>query len=78
MVPSLLLEALDSGDVALVTDAGSPGISDPGAGVVAAVADAGYDVVSVPGDIGGVCGAVRRWPTGSNCLNTCFGTLDSE
>ena len=44
-----LLEALDSGDVALVTDAGSPGISDPGAGVVVAVADAGYDVVSVPG-----------------------------
>ena len=44
-----LLEALESGDVALVTDAGSPGISDPGAGVVAAVADGGYDVVSVPG-----------------------------
>ncbi len=44
-----LLEALESGDVALVTDAGSPGISDPGAGVVAAVADAGYEVVSVPG-----------------------------
>ena len=44
-----LLEALDSGDVALVTDAGAPGISDPGVGVVAAVADAGYHVVSVPG-----------------------------
>ena len=44
-----LLESLELGDVALVTDAGSPGISDPGAGVVAAVADAGYEVVSVPG-----------------------------
>ena len=44
-----LLEALGEGDVALVTDAGSPGISDPGAGLVAAVADAGYEVVSVPG-----------------------------
>ena len=44
-----LLEALESGDVALVTDAGSPGISDPGAGLVTAVVDAGYDVVSVPG-----------------------------
>jgi len=44
-----LLAALESGDVALVTDAGSPGISDPGAGVVAAVADAEYEVVSVPG-----------------------------
>ena len=44
-----LLEALEVGDVALVTDAGSPGISDPGAGVVAAVAEAGYTAVSVPG-----------------------------
>lgn len=45
----MLLEALDGGDVALVTDAGSPGISDPGAGLVAAIAAAGYGVVSVPG-----------------------------
>lgn len=44
-----LLEALETGDVALVTDAGSPGISDPGAGVVAAIAGAGYVVASVPG-----------------------------
>ena len=44
-----LLDALESGDVAMVTDAGSPGISDPGAGVVVAVAEAGYEVVSVPG-----------------------------
>ena len=44
-----LLDALESGDVAMVTDAGSPGISDPGAGVVVAVAEAGYQVVSVPG-----------------------------
>lgn len=44
-----LLEALDEGNVALVTDAGSPGISDPGAGPVAAIAEAGYEVVSVPG-----------------------------
>ena len=46
---SAITDALDAHDVALVTDAGVPGISDPGAGVVAAVADAGYDVVSVPG-----------------------------
>ena len=44
-----LLEALDAGDVALVTDAGSPAVSDPGAGLVAAVAEAGHAVVSVPG-----------------------------
>ena len=45
----MLLEALEGSDVALVTDAGSPGISDPGAGLVAAVAEAGYEVVGVPG-----------------------------
>ena len=45
----VLLEALNSGDLALVTDAGSPSISDPGAGVVTAVAEAGYEVISVPG-----------------------------
>ena len=33
-----LLDALSAGDAALVTDAGSPSISDPGAGLVAAVA----------------------------------------
>ncbi len=35
--------------VALVTDAGTPGISDPGQRVVAAVAEAGYDVIGIPG-----------------------------
>lgn len=35
--------------VALVSDAGTPGIADPGAQVVAAVRDAGYPVVPVPG-----------------------------
>ncbi len=44
-----LLDALAEGDVALVTDAGSPAVSDPGAGLVAAVAAAGHTVVSIPG-----------------------------
>ena len=35
--------------VALVTDAGTPGVSDPGARVVRAVLDAGYRVLPVPG-----------------------------
>lgn len=35
--------------VALVTDAGTPGVSDPGARVVAAVADAGLVVTTTPG-----------------------------
>ncbi len=44
-----LLDALREGDVALVTDAGAPGVSDPGAELAAAAAQAGFAVVSVPG-----------------------------
>lgn len=45
-----IVDALAGGaSVALVTDAGTPGISDPGARVVRAVHDAGLPVVPVPG-----------------------------
>ena len=45
-----ILEALRSGmDVALVTDAGTPGVSDPGADLVAEVRSAGHAVVPLPG-----------------------------
>lgn len=36
-------------DVALVTDAGTPGISDPGALIVGAVRAAGFEIVPIPG-----------------------------
>ena len=46
----LLLERLQSGEsIALVTDAGTPGISDPGAIVVDVLRKAGVNVVPVPG-----------------------------
>ena len=44
-----VLAELDHGDVALVTDAGMPGISDPGSELVAAAAQAGFKVEVVPG-----------------------------
>ena len=44
-----LLDALDTGDVALVTDAGMPGVSDPGAELVAMASAAGHGVATVPG-----------------------------
>jgi 16S rRNA (cytidine1402-2'-O)-methyltransferase len=45
-----LMERLARGErVALVTDAGTPGVSDPGARVVRAVLDAGYRVLPIPG-----------------------------
>ena len=43
-----ILEALVEGDVALVTDAGMPGISDPGAELVSLAAGAGFTVDVVP------------------------------
>lgn len=44
-----IIAALAEGDVALVSDAGMPGVSDPGQALVQAVADAGYEVVVAPG-----------------------------
>ena len=44
-----LLEALTEGDVALVSEAGTPAISDPGQHLVAAAWDAGARVMPVPG-----------------------------
>ncbi|MBM3942321.1 MAG: 16S rRNA (cytidine(1402)-2'-O)-methyltransferase [SAR202 cluster bacterium] len=44
-----LLAALQSGDVALVTDAGMPGISDPGSELAAQAAAAGFPVEVIPG-----------------------------
>lgn len=45
----LLLRELETRDVALVSEAGMPGISDPGRTLVAAAHDAGIPVVPVPG-----------------------------
>jgi 16S rRNA (cytidine1402-2'-O)-methyltransferase len=44
-----ILDALAQGDVALVTDAGTPAISDPGLDLVAAAREAGHEVLAVPG-----------------------------
>lgn len=45
-----VLEWLAAGEnLALVSDAGTPLVSDPGNTLVAAVADAGHDVVPIPG-----------------------------
>jgi 16S rRNA (cytidine1402-2'-O)-methyltransferase len=44
-----LLDRLNEGDVALVSEAGMPGISDPGYELVAAAAEGGITVIPIPG-----------------------------
>ncbi|MDO8615387.1 MAG: 16S rRNA (cytidine(1402)-2'-O)-methyltransferase [Dehalococcoidia bacterium] len=44
-----VLTALREGDVALVSEAGTPGISDPGYELVRAAIEAGFEVSPVPG-----------------------------
>jgi 16S rRNA (cytidine1402-2'-O)-methyltransferase len=46
---AMVLAALAEGDVALVSDAGTPAISDPGADLIEAAVTAGYPVVPIPG-----------------------------
>ncbi len=46
---AVLLDALANGDVAIITDAGTPGISDPGYELIAGAIDAGIRVIALPG-----------------------------
>ena len=48
-VPALLARILAGEDVALVSDAGTPLVSDPGFQLVRAAVEAGVEVVAVPG-----------------------------
>ena len=50
-----VLHVLGTGDdVAVVTDAGTPGVSDPGERLVRAAIDGGYTVAAVPGPVAAV------------------------
>ena len=56
-----LLPRLEGGErVALVSDAGLPGINDPGARLIAAALEAGVPVTVLPGAVGGRDGARRE------------------
>jgi 16S rRNA (cytidine1402-2'-O)-methyltransferase len=53
-----ILERAAAGNVAVVTDAGMPGISDPGSALVAAARAAGVPVEVLPGPTAFACAAV--------------------
>jgi 16S rRNA (cytidine1402-2'-O)-methyltransferase len=54
-----LVGQMDRGwDVALVTDAGTPGLSDPGEQLVAAAIAAGHEVVPIPGPAAAIAALV--------------------
>jgi 16S rRNA (cytidine1402-2'-O)-methyltransferase len=44
-----ILSALDQGDVALISEAGTPGLSDPGYELIRAAIDHGHTIVPLPG-----------------------------
>lgn len=46
---SVVFEALDGGDVALISEAGMPGLSDPGYELIQTAIERGYPVVPIPG-----------------------------
>jgi 16S rRNA (cytidine1402-2'-O)-methyltransferase len=53
------LAALAAGaQVALISEAGTPGVSDPGARVIRAVIDAGHEVVVIPGPVAAIAALV--------------------
>lgn len=55
----VLLELLRSGkNIALVSDAGMPGVSDPGSELVRAVLQVGFEVTAIPGPSAGITALV--------------------
>ena len=60
-VPALVARLQAGARIALVTDAGTPLMSDPGSLLVAAAARAGVEVVALPGPLRSDRCAVDRW-----------------
>ncbi len=67
--PELLLRMQSGAEIALVSDAGTPGISDPGFDLVRACAAAGLDVIAIPGPCALVAAlSISALPTDRFCF----------
>ncbi len=65
----ILSRILNGENCALITDAGTPAVSDPGEDLVALCAENGVEVVPVPGCCAAVCGlAASGLPSGRWCF----------
>jgi 16S rRNA (cytidine1402-2'-O)-methyltransferase len=65
-----IVQRLTAGDsVALVSDAGTPAISDPGFGLVRAAAEAGIEIISIPGPCAAIAAlSIGGLPTDRFCF----------
>ena len=67
--PELIERLLGGASIALVSDAGTPAISDPGFDLVRAAAAAGIDVIAVPGPCAAVAAlSIGAQPTDRFCF----------
>lgn len=72
----LIKDLITGKDIALVTDAGTPGISDPGEDLVRLAVDSNINVTMIPGCTASVIGLVL---SGLPCGKFCFeGFLDHD
>ncbi|GAB4562995.1 MAG: 16S rRNA (cytidine(1402)-2'-O)-methyltransferase [Anaerolineae bacterium] len=53
-----ILDVLSGGDVAIISEAGMPGLADPGYELIRAALEAGHEVVPIPGPVAAVTALV--------------------
>jgi 16S rRNA (cytidine1402-2'-O)-methyltransferase len=67
--PELILRLRQGDSIALVSDAGTPAISDPGFELVRAVAAAGFEIVAIPGPCAAIAAlSIGALPTDRFCF----------
>jgi 16S rRNA (cytidine1402-2'-O)-methyltransferase len=72
-LPEVLAHLVTGETVAMVSDAGTPSVSDPGARLVKAAVDAGVEVTAVPGPSAALAAlVVSGLPTARFCFEGCL------